>query len=229
MSETDSFIEEVTEEVRKDQLFGYYKKYGWIAGVVIALIVGGAAYFEWSKNQAQTAAQLRGDAIVAALTEVEVVKQVAALDNISADAGGALALIRLQKAAVLATDGQNAAALETLNILADDTAAPQVYRDMARFKALILGGKDMNQGMRMTGLELLATPGNGFRPMALEQIAVTKLDAGDVEGAIAQLSQLLSEPEISREMRQRAIQLLVSLGGQIPTTSQLLLGNETAQ
>ena len=39
MSNTDSFIEEVTEEVRRDKLYGYLKRYGWIAGLIIVLVV----------------------------------------------------------------------------------------------------------------------------------------------------------------------------------------------
>ena len=46
MSETDSFIEEVTEEVRRDKLFGYLKKYGWIAVVVVVGAVGTTAWLE---------------------------------------------------------------------------------------------------------------------------------------------------------------------------------------
>ncbi len=229
MSETDSFIEEVTEEVRKDKLYGYYRKYGWIAGALIVLTVGGAAYLEWSKSQAETAAQARGDAIAAALANTNAADQVAALENIATDAKAASALINLQKATVLVQDGQKQAAVTVLNTLADNAAAPQIYRDMARFKVLILRGKDMDQSERMAALGILATPGNGFRPLALEQTAVAKLEVGDTEGAIAQLSQLLNEPDISREMRQRVVQLLVSLGGEIPAISQLLSGTETAQ
>ena len=42
MSDSDSFIDEVTEEVRRDRLFGYFRRYGWIAAVVIVVVVGGA-------------------------------------------------------------------------------------------------------------------------------------------------------------------------------------------
>ncbi len=229
MSETDSFIEEVTEEVRKDKLYGYYKKYGWIAGAVVVLAVGGAAYSEWSKSKADAVAQARGDAITVALEKETVADQVAALDAASADAGAASVLIEFQKAAALTRDGQNDAALAVLDAIKSATGTPQNYRDMAEFKALMLRGKDMDFDQRMAALQTLATPGNAFRPLALEQIAVAKLDAGDKDGAIEQLSQLLNEPDISVGQRQRAAQLLVSLGGEIPAISQLLSGNETAQ
>ncbi len=229
MSDTDSFIEEVTEEVRKDQLYGYFKKYGWIAGALIALIVGGAAFSEWSKSNAEAAAQARGDAISAALDKEAAADQIAALENINEISGSASVLIAFQKAAILSEDGQIDAALAVLDTVVNDASLSQIYRDMAQFKALILSGKDMDQGERMTSLHTLATPGNPFRPLALEQIAVALLDTGDVEGSIAQLTQLLNESDISAGIRQRAAQLLVSLGGEIPLQTQLLSGNETAQ
>ena len=40
VSNTDGFIEEVSEEVRKDKLFALYKKYAWIPVVVICSLVG---------------------------------------------------------------------------------------------------------------------------------------------------------------------------------------------
>ncbi len=51
MSNNDSFIDEVTEEVRRDRLFGLYRKYGWIGLVLILGIVGGTAANEWLKSR----------------------------------------------------------------------------------------------------------------------------------------------------------------------------------
>ncbi|MBE9477488.1 MAG: hypothetical protein IME92_10080 [Proteobacteria bacterium] len=229
MSDTDSFIEEVTEEVRKDQLYGYFKKYGWMAGALVVLIVGGAIYSEWSSSSAKADAQGRGDAIASALSLPNVAEQVAALEAINTAPGDAAAMLGFQKAAILAEDDRKAAALTALDAIANDDAAKPVYRDMARFKALVLRGTDMDQTERMAGLQSLATPGSAFRPLALEQTAVAMLDANDKDGAIAQLTQLLNEPEISAALRQRAVQLLISMGGEIPALSQLLSGNETAQ
>ena len=67
MSDTDSFIDEVTEEVRRDQLFALFRKYGWIGVLAIVLIVGAASWKEWQKAQAEASAQAFGDAIVAAM------------------------------------------------------------------------------------------------------------------------------------------------------------------
>ena len=53
MSNTDSFIEEVTDEVRRDKLYAALRKYGWIGILAVAAIVGGAAYSEYNKAQAR--------------------------------------------------------------------------------------------------------------------------------------------------------------------------------
>jgi len=225
MSDTDGFIEEVTEEVRKDQLFGYFKKYGWIAGVVIIGAVGGAAYLEWSKSKAEATAQARGDAIIAALGQGTAAEQITALDGLSAEAGSSFALLALQKAGLQVEDGQKEAALTTLDSLAASDSVDPIYRDMATFKALVLRGKEIEPSARLAALDILAVPGNPFRPMALEQMAVAKLDAGDQAGAIEILQSLLEDAEVFGSIQQRATQLLVSLGGEIPVQPQLLSGN----
>ena len=43
MSESDSFIQEVTEEVRQDRMFALWKKWGPYVLAAIVIAVGGAA------------------------------------------------------------------------------------------------------------------------------------------------------------------------------------------
>ena len=40
MSDTDSFIDEVNEEVRRDRFYGLLRRYGWIAVVAVVGVVG---------------------------------------------------------------------------------------------------------------------------------------------------------------------------------------------
>ena len=67
MSETDSFIDEVTEEVRRDRLFRLCARYGWIAVLAVLLLVGGAGWNEWRKAEERERRRPSGDAILAAL------------------------------------------------------------------------------------------------------------------------------------------------------------------
>ena len=70
MSNPESFIDEVTEEVRRDKLYAAFRKYGWIGVLIVLGVVGGTAWTEWRKSSAETAAMAFGDAVMAA-TELQ--------------------------------------------------------------------------------------------------------------------------------------------------------------
>ena len=216
MSETDSFLDEVAEEVRRDKLYGYARKYGWIAVLAVVLLVGGAAYLEWSKARTEAQAQARGDAMIAALNIDSAPERAAALAEVANEAGAAKAVIELRRAAVLAEAGDKTGALAVLDELAGSADVEPLYQELAKLKAVILRGPDMDQAQRMAALDALANPGAPFRTVALEQRAVALLDSGDKDGALEQLQSLLKEPGVSDAMRNRTEQLIIALGGDLP-------------
>ena len=61
MSLNESFIQEVSDEVRRDRLFNLFRKYGWIGVCLILLLVGGAGINEWRKNKERVTAEQNGD------------------------------------------------------------------------------------------------------------------------------------------------------------------------
>ena len=85
MSNTDSFIDEVSEEVRRDRLFSILRRYGWIAILAVVLLVAAAGYVEWRRSAAQAEAQAFGDAIVTALDAETPEARRAALLEIDAE------------------------------------------------------------------------------------------------------------------------------------------------
>ena len=116
MSDTDSFIEEVSEEVRRDRLFGYMRRYGWIAVLAILALVGGAAWNEYSKSQARAKAQGAGNAILAALEADEPQERVKALEALQSEdiTQGAKAVVSLMQAAEQAAGDDPAGAHNAL-------------------------------------------------------------------------------------------------------------------
>ncbi len=210
MSDSDSFINEVSEEVRRDQLFGYIRKYGWIAVAVVALIVGGAAYNEYSKAQTQAAAEAAGDAMLAALAENETEARSAALSAIETQ-GPAAAVTALLTAATQQEAGQISEARATLADLAANADVPAIYRDLAAFKAALLPSDDA--AARKSALEALAQPGARFALLAQEQLGLMQAEAGDKEGAIATMKAISDDAGATRGLRERAQTLIVALGG----------------
>lgn len=210
MSDADSFIEEVNDEVRRDRLFALLRRYGWIAVVAVVLIVGGAAWNEWQKAQARAEAEAFGDAILAALDADDSEARIAGLEAVAAatpEQQALLAFLTASEAAAGAEDPARAA-----DALAD-TPATGIYADIARFKRLLLETGRMAPADRRAALLELAVPGNPLRLLAEEQIALTHVAEGDSAQAIGVLSTILGDAEVTEGLRQRASQLMVALGG----------------
>ena len=217
MSETDSFIDEVTEEVRRDKLFAVFRKYGWIGVLAVLLIVGGAAFNEWQKARVRSAAEGFGDAVVAAMDTEAPAARVAALDAISTGGGGEPAARRAVTQFLAADEalkaGDRAGALNRLEALAAEPGLPDDYRQLARLKAVILAGASMDAAARDAALAELAQPGAPFRALAMEQQAVALTADGKTDEALALARQVLQEPDATPGLQRRVTQLIVALGG----------------
>lgn len=215
MSNPDSFIDEVTEEVRRDRLFGYMRRYGWIAIVIVVLIVAGAAWNEWSKAREAARAQAFGDAILAALEAEEPVARVEALDAVEAPGPGGAAVLGLLMAAEAGRADDDAAAVARLQAVADTADIPLIYRQIASYKALSRGADVLEPDQRRAGLEALAVPGQPLRLLAEEQLALLEIEQGDTAAATERLRRVIEDSEATAGLRRRASRLIVALGGSL--------------
>lgn len=214
MSNTDSFIDEVSEEVRKDQLFGYMRKYGWIAVVVVLLLVGGTAFSEYRKAQATAAAEETGNAILAALELDDDAARAEALSSIDAS-GGAAAITGLLQAANLSEMEDDAAAIAVLDGVATADDTPEVYRDLAALKAAMATDGPLSLEERRATFEDLAAPGAPFRLIAQEQIALLNVEAGEIDLALEQFGAIALDADVTRGLRDRAFGMIVALDGDV--------------
>ncbi len=212
MSETDSFIEEVTEEVRRDRLFGLMRRYGWIAVLAVLLIVGGAAYREYSRAAEQAAARALGDALLAALDNEDVDTRAAALGKIQAGSGEAAAIVAILQAGILVQEGKGADVLPLLQPIVNNQDIKQDYRDLAHFKQLLNADGALDAAQRREGFQILAEPGKPLRVLAEEQLALLELQAGEQDAAIGRLKALLEDADLTQNLQQRTRQLLIALG-----------------
>ncbi len=213
MSDTDSFIEEVNDEVRRDRLYGYLRRYGWIAILAVVLIVGSAGWSEYRKAQDRAEAEALGDAMLAALASNDSADRMTALAAIEPGAPSSAAVLELLTAGVEAEAGENAAAVATLNEVSVDADVPEIYRQIARFKSIALQADSTPVADRRLALETLAQPGNPLRMLALEQLALIDIAEGDADAAIARYQSIISDAETTRDLQARARELIVALGG----------------
>ena len=217
MSNPDSFIDEVTEEVRRDKLYATFRKWGWVGVLLVVLIVGGAAFSEWRKAQAEARAEAFGDAVLEALDLGSPDERSAALAAVP-NSGEQTAILQL----LLATDPETdrAGSLAALDALAADASQPQSFRDLAVLRRVIIGGADVPLAERRAALDPIAAPGRPFRTLALEQLAYLLVEDGKTDEAIAALTALLTDQEAPGGLRARAEQMIVALGGTVaPATA----------
>lgn len=221
MSDTDSFIEEVTEEVRRDRLFGMFRRYGWIAGVAVVVIVGGAAWNEWRKAEAAAQAQATGDAIFTAVEANDDAARIAALDGIDPASPEAQMLIDLLKAAHQLSASEDSAAADTLDGVANsDDEIPAIYREIALFKSVVARGSSMPADERRTLLNAMAAPGAPLSLLAQEQLALVDIEENQNESAIGRLEAIVADAGVTAGLRRRASQLIVALGGELTAVGQ---------
>ena len=93
---------------------------------------------------------------------------------------------------------------------------------MAQLKALILRGEDQEATERDAVLAQLAAPGALYRPLALEQQGLIALAGDDQSAAIEIFTELFQDSEITDGLRNRATQMLVALGAELPSAPVLL-------
>lgn len=224
MSETDSFIDEVTEEVRRDRLFTLMKRYGWIAALAVLLIVGGAAWNEWRKAQDRAAAQNFGDSIQAALELSDREARADALAAIDAPNPGGQAVVDLLAAAELGTQNAQQAANRLLTVADRDGIEP-VYRQLATLKAVSLPGAGLSVEDRRSRLDGLALTGGLVRLLAEEQLAMIEIETGQTDAAIDRLTQVVQDAQATAGLRRRVSQVIVALGGEMPEVGSAGEGN----
>lgn len=216
MSNPESFIDEVNEELKRDRLFALIRKYAWIAVLGVLVVVGGAAWNEWRKARDIAQAQAFGDAIIAALDSGDPATQRSGLAAIDAT-GDRAGILNLLRAATELAAEDRPAAMQALAAVESNTALPSSYRQIAALKRVIIGGAEIPVADREQVLNGLAAPGQAFRPLALEQLALLAMESGDTDTALQRAQALLQEPDVTAALRRRVAQLIVVLGGEQPS------------
>ena len=212
MSETDSFIQEVTEEVRQDRMLAYWKKWGpFILGGVV-LVVGAAAAWSWWQSQKQAQAEARGAIFIAADPE-ETADLLALPDRVD---GSAKLIADLAAAGGLAADGKHEEAAQAYRAVAGQADAGRAYTDLASLQALRMDAAAGKTDGLIEALAPLAGEDAPYRLLAMELRAALQIKAGETEAAYADLNAILADPATTTDLRRRAIAILTATGGSAP-------------
>jgi hypothetical protein len=214
LSDQDSFIEEVTEEVRRDRLFGLWKKYApFVIGAVIA-IVAATALASWLDHRAEQSAREAGAALLAAGEQADPADRASSLLALADGAEAGTEVIALMQAgAAMAADGDLSAAADAFDRAARAAAAidEPALSALAAYRAALLRLGAVDHEESVGALSALTTDDNPMRLLALEARALTHMEAGDTNAARADLETVLADAAATEGTRQRARDLLATL------------------
>ncbi|WP_203531311.1 hypothetical protein [Pseudoroseicyclus tamaricis] len=211
MSNPDSFIDEVSEALRRDQMTRALRRWWWVGALVVVVIVGGAAIYEWRASRDRAEAEALGAAMLTAMDEPDPAARVSALEGLTPSGPAAAVVEMLAAAEELAADAPDEAAAR-LEAIAASPDMPAPYGDLAAFKAAMLRVGELPEHELRQRFEGLATPGSPFRLLAEEQIALSELRDDQRDDAVARLSRIGEDAEATSAQQNRIDALLVALG-----------------
>lgn len=202
MSENESFIDEVTEEVRRDKLYLLLKRYGWVPVIVIITVILTSIFIEIRNNAKVIEAENLGDLLASSLSGDTEVKAILSND-ISSTPKSLIAL--LLEAKILENKLEYQTAIAVYETVLSREEIPTSLRDFVKFK-LVLLVKDDPIGVKKLIGDLI-NPDGSFYLLALEQKVLIEIGEKRWNEAIANLNLILADPEVSQGMISRATQI----------------------
>jgi hypothetical protein len=212
----DTFLREVDENLRRDQVQDFFKKNGkWIAAAVVLLLAASGGWIYWQeKRNSEAAAQT--EELHAVLTDIgsgrkqDIPQRIDALEKSHSDAVRASAM--LTEAALALEQNNRAAAIAKYREIVDDKGLPQIYRDMGTIRLTALEFDTLKPEQVIARLEPLAKAGNPWFGSAGEMTALALLkqkknaEAGRLFAAIA------ADNQVPETIRTRSVQVAGTLG-----------------
>ncbi|MCX8996635.1 tetratricopeptide repeat protein [Rhizobiaceae bacterium BDR2-2] len=221
-NEHDSFIREVNEEIRSEQMRMFWARYGRIviggAVAVVLATAGWRGYEYWAERQASAS----GDQFIAALALVrdgKTAEAEAALQALEKDGAGSYpVLARLRAATLLAEKGEAAGAIAAFTAIGQDGSVPDVMRDTARLRAAYLLVDTGSYEQVAAEAEQIAVPANALRHSAREVLGLSAYKSGDMVKAKDWFEQTATDAQAPSNVANRARMMLdlINASGKAP-------------
>ena len=205
------FINEVEEELRKDEYNRLLKKFGPLIVAVILAIIGATAFMEWRKSTDDRTARAVSVAYVQAGEKAAEGNTDAAVRDfiaISEKAPTGYAGLSLMRAATLELEaGKRERAVSLFDQAAAQFEKPR-HKQLAQLKAgYVLAGDGRYDDVR-SRMSALAAKDQPYEDLARELLGFAAMQSGDAAAAREQFSYLESIPGVAQTVQARAAQYL---------------------
>ncbi|OYQ31376.1 hypothetical protein CHU95_19635 [Niveispirillum lacus] len=208
---------EVDEDLRRDQIMKFWKRYGGLViGAAVLVVAATAGNVGW-KHWQTTRMEERTAVLSAALSKLRPVDEntppdtKAAADALSAASAtlgaGHADVARLYEAGLRARDGQRDEAVKLYDQVAGTASADGMLRDLATLMSVQLQLDTGDAAALRARLTPLLKQGNAWKASATEASGLLAVRAGDHAAAAALFKELSEDSTAPQALRARATEL----------------------
>jgi hypothetical protein len=213
-SATDLLIQEVDEDLRRDQYHKLWKRYGgYVIGAAVAVVLVVAGYQGWQEWQSRLRQKEAAQFAAAEdlLTQGKTAEGMEALSHLVADGKTGFAIAAgMRRAEQQAVQGDVAGAVASFDQIAASSASA-FYRDLATLKSAMLSLDTADPAKLEQKIAPLAAISNPWHFSATEVMALLAQKQGDSQKAVSFYKQLADDLQAPSGIRARAAEMLAVL------------------
>lgn len=213
---TDTFVREVDENLRRDQMQEFAKKYsGLIIGALVLFLAAAGGFIYW-QNYKQQQSEKQVEQLAQTFTDIGAGKSSAApkqLDELADSHSSAVRATALFARAALALQKNDSKlAIAKYGEIAGDDDLPQPYRDAALIRQTALEFDSLKPEQVIARMSPLAKTGNPWFGSAGEMTAMALIKQGKKAEAGKLFGDMAKDKQVPDTLRARFVQIASTLG-----------------
>ena len=197
MVESESFIKEVSEEVKRDRLFKALNKFKWPLFALIVLLVGAVGGYEYYKFDKKSRAQKNGEFLIAS---IERLKENGQTVTEKIDNKFTSVLIKLNEAKYFEEKGDMKSASAAYNHIISKYGENKFFNHYSKLQLYLMDpAKSLGDVEKIKILDELSAPDSPLKLLALEQKLYLYVKINDLDNIRLQVDLILSDQAITPE------------------------------
>jgi hypothetical protein len=212
----ETFLREVDENLRRDRLQDFGKKYGiWLIAAVVLFLAATGGWIYWQQKQVQKSGEQ-----VEQLAQIyrnfgagDLTSGSRKLDELGKSGSEGVRTSALFASAALAIEQNNLKlATDKFREIAADDGLPKPYRDLALIRQTALEFDRLKPEEVISRLQPLAKPGQPWFGSAGEMTATALIKQGKKEEAGRLYASIAKDSTVPEAIRERSVQIASSTG-----------------
>jgi len=221
---TETFVREVDENLRHDQMQHFFKAYGsWLIAAVVLFLAASGGFIWWKQHQVQQS-QAQVEKLAQIYKDIgsgNTNQSPQQLDELAKNGSKAVRASALFTRAALALQQNDVKlATGTYKAIADDDGLPDPYRHAALIRQTALEFDQIKPEEVVARLQPLVKSGDPWFGSAGEMTALAMIKQGRKQEAAQLFAAIAKDKSVPETIRGRATQLASSLGVDVSAALQ---------